>query len=86
MAFEQNDMSGALFKNDKEGNEKRPDYTGTCKIDGVEMRMSAWLKTDRNGNTYMSLAFTPPSDQYREKAQPVREEPAHDPLDDEVPF
>ena len=55
----QNDNSGALFRNDKQGVEKRPDYTGNCIVNGVSMRISAWVKTAQNGSQYMSLAFSP---------------------------
>ena len=63
MAFETNDLSGALFTNDQKGNDKAPRYTGTCKIAGKEWRMAAWLKEDRNGKKYMSLAFSEPQGQ-----------------------
>jgi len=55
-----NNMSGVLFKNDKEGNEARPDYTGKCEINGVEYWISSWIKTGKqSGNNFMSLAFKP---------------------------
>lgn len=39
-----------LFKNDKEGNEKRPDYTGKLTLPGGHvMRMSAWIRDGKNG-------------------------------------
>jgi hypothetical protein len=56
MAFEQRDLNGALFKNDKQGNEKRPDYTGNCMVDGFEYKMSAWVKEGANGK-FMSVTF-----------------------------
>lgn len=54
-----NELRGSLFKNDKEGNEARPDYTGTCQIGGVEYRMAAWLKEAASGKKYMSFKFDP---------------------------
>lgn len=57
MAFETKPNTGALFKNDKQGNDKRPDYTGTCLVDGKEYRISAWLNTSKSGVRYMSLNF-----------------------------
>ena len=48
---------GALFKNDKQGLEKRPDYTGSATILNKAFYISAWLTTSRNGEKYMSLAF-----------------------------
>ena len=60
MSFEQKDMTGALFKNDKRSNDRAPDYTGNCKVGGRELRLAAWLKKDRNGKAYMSLSFSEP--------------------------
>lgn len=59
MAEYDNELRGSLFKNDKEGNEARPDYTGTCQIGGVEYRMAAWLKEAASGKKYMSFKFDP---------------------------
>lgn len=49
--------NGALFKNDKQGVETRPDYTGTAKIWDKEFFLSAWIKKSQSGKTYMSLSF-----------------------------
>jgi uncharacterized protein (DUF736 family) len=57
MAYDQKDMSGALFRNDKGTNEKRPDYRGDCKIGGVTYKISAWIKAKQDGDKFMSLAF-----------------------------
>ena len=51
-----NELRGSLFKNDKDGNEARPDYTGTCQIGGVEYRMAAWLKEAASGKKYMEYS------------------------------
>ena len=51
-------MRGVLFKNDKEGNEKRPDYKGSCVINNVDMNVSGWIQTSKKtGDKYMSLKF-----------------------------
>jgi len=53
-------MRGVLFKNDKEGNEKRPDYRGSCVINNVDFNISAWIEVSRKtGMKYMSLKFEP---------------------------
>lgn len=76
MSFEQNELTGALFKNDKQGNEKRPDYTGRCKVGGRDLEMAAWIKESKNGNkTYMSIKFQ----------EPHKREGGIDPSED-VPF
>lgn len=54
-----NELRGALFKNDKQGNPARPDYRGNCEINGQRYRISAWLRQAKStGATFMSLAFT----------------------------
>lgn len=57
MAYEQRDNSGSVFNNGKKESDKHPDRTGSCMIDGVEYWISGWVKKDRNGNPWMSLAF-----------------------------
>lgn len=88
MPFEINDDTGALFKNDKRGNEKAPDYSGSCKVNGTEMRMAAWIKKDRNNKTYLSFAFSEPlkKDEAR-AAEPDDHNGGGDDLDsDSIPF
>jgi len=48
-----NDLSGVLFRNDKQ-NSRQPDYRGSATISGVEY----WISAARNpGSKFMSLAF-----------------------------
>jgi len=56
-----NTNAGALFKNDKDGNEKRPDYKGQIVINGTEYWLSAWIRTkkDGSGGKFMSLKAEP---------------------------
>jgi hypothetical protein len=70
-----------LFKNDKQGNEKRPDYTGTIDINGTEYRLSAWIKESKNGNKFMSGAVgeASPSQQQAPQQQAPQ-------FEDDVPF
>ena len=74
--MEKKDGTGALFKNDKGDNDKRPDYRGDINIDGTSYWIAAWLKDGAKGK-YMSLAVTP-------KEGTVVARPAKDELD--VPF
>jgi hypothetical protein len=66
MAYD-NTNSGLLAKNDKQGNESRPDYRGSINVDGTEYWLSAWIKTGRDGTKlagqkYMSLSVQPKGD------------------------
>jgi uncharacterized protein (DUF736 family) len=58
VAFEQKELNGALFRNDKKEKPSHPDYRGDCKIDGVDYRISGWIKESKNGGKFMSLSFT----------------------------
>lgn len=57
MAYEQKELSGVLFRNDKKTTEKQPTHTGNCLIDGVAYWISAWVKEDKNKNKFFSMAF-----------------------------
>ena len=77
-----NEKSGVLFKNDKEGNEKRSDYKGSIQIEGVEYWLSAWIKEGKNGK-FMSLkaeAKKSAQEAYKQADKPVQD------FDDEIPF
>jgi hypothetical protein len=71
MAYEMKELNGSLFRNDKKemGSNQR-DYNGSCKINGVDMWISAWLKTSDSGVSYMSLAFEPKQQQQNQYQQP----------------
>ena len=52
------DNSGMLFKNHKKEKDSQPDYRGQVKIDGKQMKISAWIKEGKKGK-FMSLSFMP---------------------------
>jgi hypothetical protein len=62
MAYEQKNMSGAIFDNDRKQNDRQPDMTGNCIIDGKPYRISAWRKPGSRGE-FLSLAFSEPQPQ-----------------------
>lgn len=67
-----NTNSGALFKNDKQGNDNWPDYRGQINVNGQDFWISAWLKTSKkDGTKYMSLAVQPM--QQKQQRQPQRQ-------------
>jgi hypothetical protein len=89
--FEQRDQSGALFKNSKKTESKHPDYQGDCMVNGVKMRMSAWLK-ESNGTKFMSLAFSEPYvpgesvNTQRQDKQPNKQDVGFDDIESDIPF
>lgn len=57
MAYETKDNTGSLFRNNRKEKETHPDYSGTVRIDGHDMWISAWLREQKDGTKYFSLAF-----------------------------
>jgi uncharacterized protein (DUF736 family) len=48
-----------LFRQDKEGNENRPDYAGEIEVQGTgHFSAALWGRKDKNGKTYLSLRLT----------------------------
>jgi hypothetical protein len=79
MAFEQRENSGVLFKNRRKEKPNQPDYTGNINIGGEQLSLSAWIKEDKNGGKFLSLAASSKDGQ--------RRAPADTPKDDsEIPF
>lgn len=85
MAFEQQDNGGALFKNDKEGNENRPDSKGKAKIGGVEYYVAAWRKEGSSGTKFLSLSFQRVDDSQKPQQDNKEPDPTDD-LDMDIPF
>lgn len=91
MPYEQKDNSGSLFKNEKKDTDKHPDRTGSAMIDGRAYWVSGWVKQDRNGNPWMSLAFKP-KDEAPQRKPPMGNAPqkprtTRDDMDgDSIPF
>ena len=56
MAEYDNKNTFVLFKNDKQGNDKRPDYSGTIVLeDGTEKQLAAWIReSKKDGSKFMS--------------------------------
>lgn len=85
MAYEPKDNSGALFKNDKQGIENRPDYRGDIVIEGTAYYLSAWLKEGKSGK-FMSLSATPKTAQAGKPAPSSKPAPTFDEMDSDLPF
>lgn len=89
MPYEQKDMSGSLFRNEKKETESQPNARGSAKINGVDYWVSAWTKKDKNGNPWQSLAFTAKEQQATAEPQAkalAKELSAIAGMDDDIPF
>ena len=87
MAFEHKPGSFTLFKNDKQGNDKRPDHTGTgVDLEGNKNKVSAWIKEGGKGK-FMSCRYEPMQER-QERQQPARNKTGgkFDDMDDSIPF
>ena len=72
MAYQQKPGEFILFKNDKQENPSRPDYTGDgLGLDGVPIRVAAWIKQGKNGK-FMACKIQPKvREQTTRKSEPV---------------
>ena len=91
MAFEQRDMGGVLFKNDrKQDGDRMPDYKGNCLIEGKSWEIGAWIKDTAKGGKLLSLKFSTPFKKSDPgayvKPPPVPPASKQDSDDDSVPF
>ena len=60
MAYEEKNMSGALFRNrDKKEGSNQPDYWGTATIENIQYRLAGWVKQGKSGN-FLSLSIEAP--------------------------
>jgi hypothetical protein len=80
MAEYDNTNSFALFKNDKGDNPKRPDYTGKMNVDGINFRISGWVRESANGK------FISGSVQLQENTHSEYKKPSLEGADEDVPF
>ena len=88
---------GVLFKNDrKTEGDKKPEYTGSLNVDGVEFFLDAWLKVGKSGAKFMSVSVKRKDKQPDQQAPrpALRQAPAARPapgsgfedMDDDIPF
>ena len=72
--FEKRDNSGVLFKSTNKTKETSPDYYGFARINGVDMKLAAWIKESDKGR-FMSLNFSL-ADEARQGSKPATAQPA----------
>jgi uncharacterized protein (DUF736 family) len=80
-----NENRGALFKNDDRQQDNHPHYKGSLNVNGVDLWISAWLKTsEKTGKKFLSLSVKP------KEAAPVKKaskaSSGFDDMNDDVPF
>lgn len=86
MAYETKDNTGSVFQNDRKEKDSHPDRTGQARIGGVDYWVSGWIKQDRNGKPYMSLAFKPKDEKRTQPASTARPSLKDDMDGDTIPF
>lgn len=80
-----NTNRGVLFKNDQKEEENHPDYTGKVNVKGTDFWLSAWIKTSKKGQKFMSLSVK----QMEQPAQESSKKPARQAAemdDSDIPF
>jgi hypothetical protein len=85
MADYDNTNTFAMFKNDKGDNPKRPDYTGTINVDGIEFSLSAWIREGKKGK-FMSGTVQPKQEARQPAATGQRTYTQVDDTSDDIPF
>lgn len=86
MTYEYKRGTFSLFRNDKGGNEKRPDYRGEgMDLEGNHIEVAAWLREGNKGK-FMSCTFKPKADKQRDAKQQPKKGGAFDELESDVPF
>jgi len=86
MAYEVRDMSGSVFKNKKKASDKSADMTGSARIFGRDVWINCWVKTDKNGEKWISFSFKE-KEEKSEPAPPRQEyKPEPPPAKDDFPF
>jgi uncharacterized protein (DUF736 family) len=80
--YQQKDGTGALFQNDRKGNDKAPSMKGDITIGGIKYKLAAWTKETKAGAKFFSLKAEEP--QAQETASKTK--PAAADFEDSIPF
>ena len=76
------EVGKASLHNNGEVVGKQPPYGGPCEVNGNTYRMSAWVRQDKDGKNYFSIAITEVID--TDVTEQQQKPPRFD--TDEVPF
>ena len=82
MAYD-NNMRGALWKNEKREKDTHPQLQGQAEVDGVEYWVSGWTSKEGGNKPLVSLSFKRKDSQRAPRPDPA---PGNDDLDDAIPF
>jgi hypothetical protein len=88
MAYEIKELTGSLFDNNRKERDTHPDKTGSCKIEGKEYWINAWIKRDDQGRERLSIAFKPKEEKADKPRpeQPTQSVQRSASIDDDIPF
>ena len=87
MAYELPEGKGSAFINKKKDKETAPDYNGSIKVNGEEIKFGMWRGTTKNGETYFKFSVSRATVKAQEYAkQWPKEVNKHTDFDDSVPF
>lgn len=95
MAYEKKPGDLSVFKNDRKEKDTHPDYRIVgLDLNGRKIKGALWLKTDRNGNKFMSGKIEDDEQQARAEVDAFRSgdqgsvsrDASDDPFADSIPF
>jgi len=72
--YELRNGQGSIFKNDKKGNDKAPDYRGNGMIHDKEVSFALWLKESDKGLKYFSVKIEDKEQSQETSAKPAEKE------------
>ncbi len=77
--YEHKEGSGSMFWNTRKEKQNHPDWRGDIMVNGTLMEICSWIKQDKNGNDFLSIAlsekrpYTPGETQQRSDRQEQRQ-------------
>ena len=83
MSYELKLNTFSAFVNNKNGNEKKPDWTGRINIDGKEKRIAVWQRKSASGIEYLSGTI---EEAVKPAEEPAKEQTITEAVADEIPF
>lgn len=85
MAYEQKDMTGSLFVNERKQTQSHSDWQGSIKIEGKEYWLAGWAKTGQKGD-WISLSVKPKEVKPTEQPKSPPKQVTLTDLETDIPF